>query len=824
MRKWLSKTLAVGLTFAMTAVLAACGGESDGSIGNGGKSAANAQLAKENVYTLEEFDFPKLVDMESGYINIYSTQYLDGKVYMVVETNDWTKEMENPDISLVVINEDGSGLEVTKLDTSNGEDGDGDEGTGEDSAAVPEGEDGEGEIDAGGSSDIWEYTGYGNFRISFDGKIYGTKNYNYENYGNPEQPVSESHVYVCCWDVDGSRIWETELEGLRSKEEGAEWIYISDLILAKDGGMEILLSGENMYRMSVSSDGTLSEREQLSEETSKVLATRMNSLEREDGTMLVMYSDENDWTKSYMVSYDLAADSLGEPTTMPASFTWSGYNAMTVGKNSDLVFAMTDGIYIYNQGDESATKKMDFVNSDVNISNFMGLVQLDENRFMGVYNENYGEDVKGAIFTYRDPKDIPDKSVVVLAGNWLGSELRQRVVEFNRSNDTYRIVLKEYDSYNSYDDYEAGFTKLNNDIITGSMPDILVANNLPIDNYIAKGLVADVGELIEQDPELSQVEFLQNVFDAFSVDDKLYYVVPRFSVSTMIAKTALVGDRDTWNLEDMKQVVETMGENAQPIGEMSRYDFMSTAMQYCGNDFIDVKTGKCSFNSQNFINMMEYAKTLPEEIDWDSVYGKDDYWMTQESQYRDNKTLLMRLSIGELRNLNYQLNGYFGEPVTFIGFPTESGKGSFIIANQSYVLSAKSANLEGAWEFVRYYLMDEYQNGEDWGLPVNKQSFMERAQLATQKPTYTDENGNEVEYEDTFYVNGEEIPLAPLSQEQVDQVVEFILSVDRAYYYNEKVFNIINEEIGGFFAGQRSAKDVADVIQSRAQVYVDENR
>ena len=206
------------------------------------------------------------------------------------------------------------------------------------------------------------------------------------------------------------------------------------------------------------------------------------------------------------------------------------------------------------------------------------------------------------------------------------------------------------------------------------------------------------------------------------------------------------------------------------------------------------------------------------------MYGNDNYWTSYESQYRDNRTLLMQLYIGNMSNLNYQLNGNFGEPVTYIGFPTESGKGSYISANQSFVLSAKSANLDGAWEFVRYYLTDEYQKELEWGMAVNKQVFMEQSQKALQKPTYRDENGNEIEYEDTFYINGEEIPLPPLSQEQLDQVINFVLSVDRAYYYNEDVLNIVNEEMGAFYTGQKSARDVANVIQSRAQIFVDENR
>lgn len=80
----------------------------------------------------------------------------------------------------------------------------------------------------------------------------------------------------------------------------------------------------------------------------------------------------------------------------------------------------------------------------------------------------------------------------------------------------------------------------------------------------------------------------------------------------MAAKTELVGDGSDWSMEKLKSVLAGMGENAQAIGEISRDDFMNLAMQFCGSDFIDVETGKCNFNSDDFIAMMEFAKTLPE--------------------------------------------------------------------------------------------------------------------------------------------------------------------------------------------------------------------
>ena len=184
----------------------------------------------------------------------------------------------------------------------------------------------------------------------------------------------------------------------------------------------------------------------------------------------------------------------------------------------------------------------------------------------------------------------------------------------------------------------------------------------------------------------------------------------------------------------------------------------------------------------------------------------------------------MEVYIGSLRDMNTTLNGYFGDAVNFIGFPTDSGKGSILYADSSYVLSAKSGNLDGAWQFIRYYLTDEYQESLDWGFPVVKDIFMEKAQEGTERPYYLDENGEKVEYDNYFNINGEDVILDPLTQEQVDQLVGVITSTEKQSYYNEDIQNIITEEAAAYFAGQKSASEVAQIIQSRAQIYVDENR
>ena len=471
---------------------------------------------------------------------------------------------------------------------------------------------------------------------------------------------------------------------------------------------------------------------------------------------------------------------------------------------------------------------MSYINSDVATTSMNNFLILSDDQFIGFYYENSTGATKGSLFTYVNPADIKDKKVLVLAGNYVDYSLKSRIVDYNKNNEDYRIVVKEYNSYNTSDDYTLGLKQLNNDIISGGMPDILIADtNIPMESYINKGLVANVDDLIAKDEELSKKEYLQNVWDAYRVNGKLYNVIPSFYIGTMVGKTSIFGDRTSITMDELQNIQAEVPEATALFGDtVIRDNFLYTMMSYCGSDFVDVSTGKCAFDTDNFVAMLAYAGTLPEEYGED--YWGEDYWKDYQSQFRDNRTLLANTTISSIRDLNGVINGQFGEEVSFVGFPTDSGMGSIIWnGNFNFALSAKSGNLDGAWEFVRYYLTQEYQDTiqeKEYNLPVLRSSFEASVATATEKPYYLDENGNKVEYDETYYINDEEIILPQLTQEQVDKIVSFVESVSKRAYYNEAITNIISEEAGAYFSGQKSARDVAGVIQSRVQVYVNENR
>jgi len=667
----------------------------------------------------------------------------------------------------------------------------------------------------------YEYTSIGQMVFS-DEAIYGTKNYNFEDYSDPANPIVKSEQYICCWDKKGVMQWELPVEGLQTEDS---WSYIQTLVPMEDGKIAALVTGDRVEKMLVDEKGNLLETKPITN-GAEALANGSQTLLRDDGKFTLIYwEEEGEVYSTKIATYDLATDTLEMGKAVPTVFEMSGYWALSSGGGYDVVYTDSNGVYGFNAGDTEVTQIMSFINSDMNTTSMSNVQMIDDEHLIAFYYDGVDYNLTGGLFTKVAPEDIPDKKVLVVAGNYIEQDFKNRIIDFNKSSDQYRIVVKEYHKYATQEDYDAGYKQLNNDIITGNMPDILVADlNLNLESYISKGLIAEVGKMIEQDEELSQLEYMDNVFNAHLVNDKLYYIIPSFYVRTMIAKKSIVGDRTSWSMNDLKQVMAKMPEGATALGEANKTGFIYNIMQYCGTDFVDVSTGKCNFNSQDFIEMLEFANTLPDmEEGYDEEYWQE-YYMNYATQYRDDRSLLKECYISNARDMNREINGYFGEDISYIGFPTLSGKGSVVVANQKYVLSAKSDNLEGAWEFMRYYLTEEYQNNMDYGLPVLKSAFLEKAKEATQNPYWIDENGEKQEYEDTFYINDESLVLPNMTQAQVDEFVAFVEGIDKCNYYNLDVQNIIEEEVAAYFSGQKSAQDVAGIIQSRVQIFVNENR
>ena len=201
----------------------------------------------------------------------------------------------------------------------------------------------------------------------------------------------------------------------------------------------------------------------------------------------------------------------------------------------------------------------------------------------------------------------------------------------------------------------------------------------------------------------------------------------------------------------------------------------------------------------------------------------DDFQEDTSADYRSGKSLLLRQSIGtfdEYVNLRY---GVFGTDITMTGFPSQTPGKAVIFPQLELAVNASSKEKDACWSFVRRFLLDDYQKTLEMYWPVSINALDEMANKAMEPVYYEDEFGNQVEDHIIVNIGGEDIALPRISDTEVDQMYAFLKGLESEAYFDSSVENIIVEEAAAFFEGQKSADDVAGVIQSRVQIYINEN-
>ncbi|MCR5754467.1 MAG: hypothetical protein K6G30_06620, partial [Acetatifactor sp.] len=410
-KKLFTKLMSALLVTTMTLGLTACGGK------QGGNQRQDKSLAKQNVYTLNEFELPDMGDEW----NIVGIGQSGDALKMVVQVYNWSSENSNTDLRLVSMSMDGSNVEQIKLDipgqentdesvseegdSQNGETGNGETGNGDGEMHIfTEGTTEDLDIVEGGDEPIYEgpssndYSGYNNFLIQ-DNAIYGIKYSTHEDYSDPDNYVSESKNSICKWNTQGQFEQEFEMEELNS--EGS-YVYIMKVLSKKDGGVLLLIGGDEVCKSTMDAEGNFSEKQALSKGT-EVLNNYQNMFEGKNGEILVTYYDDT-WTNMYMAEYDPETDKLGEAVQIPQSIAWNGNGEMFSGKSHDLIYSTGSGVYGYDLGDEEPVQMMSYINSDVNTSSLSNFNELNETQFVAFYYDNADGTMHGGIFTKVNPE------------------------------------------------------------------------------------------------------------------------------------------------------------------------------------------------------------------------------------------------------------------------------------------------------------------------------------------------------------------------------------------------------------------------------------
>lgn len=465
------------------------------------------------------------------------------------------------------------------------------------------------------------------------------------------------------------------------------------------------------------------------------------------------------------------------------------------------------------KSDKSREKLIDFANSG--LSEVRCIAKLADEEFVCTMGSKLYR------LSERDADDLAEIKEITLAVTFNIDSIQPMIADFNSGSNLYRVNVKNYSDGHEHtiEGFESAAHDLEMDIISGNAPDMVWLDTNETEKLASKGAFTDLYELMDSDTRFTRDAFLPNYLEAAETDGHLYSITPTFMIRTMAAKSKFV-DKENWTFDEFKSAYESRPEGMELFETANNRNAVFDRLSNSGADFIDLTTHTCSFDSQEFIDMLEFAGQFP---------GVDEYaW--EQCSCRNDTALLSDMYFSSFRDINVQKQSVFGEAITFVGAPSADGKGSVMLPSNQFAIMETSDNKEGAWEFIKLFLADECCNGDPDGIPVTENGLKKVMESALEPPFYYDElNGNKKVYMDETGMDpysNEQIKITPMTDDEQKRYEHFVRSVRRISSGNTElaISSIISEETEYYFAGEHSAKQCADVIQNRVSILLSEQQ
>lgn len=417
-----------------------------------------------------------------------------------------------------------------------------------------------------------------------------------------------------------------------------------------------------------------------------------------------------------------------------------------------------------------------------------------------------------------DASTIPQKKVLTIAGISADQNLNAAIDAFQKAHPDYRVELKTYNNEiagmrqsGEPADLTSLIQQFNTDVIAGNSADIYILDNLPYYKYIDKGILEDLGPMLEASG-LDMSRYYGNIIDACRVDGALYTLPTAFSFDMLIGKEGNLPVGDTPSTDDFFSAANSLPEGTAALAKGDAAQAFSELMKDNYTYFVDQAAKTARFGSPEFISLLNQFKALVDT----KMSGKDSEDGMPLEQVGDGSLGFTPVSFDELNELA-MIKALAGEDAKLKTMPAmEQGAYNFT-PKGLYGVNASSKNKEIAWEFIKSLLSADMQSSsmQTDGISINRaanQSMID--QLVS-----TD---GEQSIRMTIATPTKQIEVKPLTREEYDAFTANFDKLNRVSAPDQNIVNILNEELPSFFSGQKSAEDVAALIQNRVETILNE--
>lgn len=427
------------------------------------------------------------------------------------------------------------------------------------------------------------------------------------------------------------------------------------------------------------------------------------------------------------------------------------------------------------------------------------------------------------LFSYDYDPDmdaVPEKELKAYA-LYDTDEMRQSIALYQKSHPDVYINLElglegsqSADGENAVTDSDALRT-LNASIMAGKGPDLLFLDDMPVENYIEKGLLSDLSELTKND------DLLQNIVSAFqSADGKICAVPTRFTMPFFNAKSDVLSSvTDLKTLADAVEKLRAENPKVKSVtGLVFPFPLLEVLYQSCAPAWFK-EDG--SLDREKLLEFLTEAKR---------IFAADH----EENLDEEDSLSLSLASFGELAGVGLLANS------ELLALDTLSSAGGFSclmtvndkLDSYSYAplpgqarntfiptrivgVSAKSTQQEEAKKFVEFLLTNETRSQDNnSGFRINKKAL--KAELQEKKETG---GGFGLMGSDGEFFN---LELRSLTDSEIDGLFETIQGLTTPVLQGMIHETVLNEGCSCLM-GEKSPEDTVDSILKKVNLYLSES-
>lgn len=491
----------------------------------------------------------------------------------------------------------------------------------------------------------------------------------------------------------------------------------------------------------------------------------------------------------------------------------SGIYGRIILENTDgsLYVRLHDGIYAFD-GKKKLEKKLDYFDSMLLSSETENIV-IDDDKFIRIVSDEAGCEKK--IYSHTKDEKTPNKKIIEF-GRFIPSEVSSRMImEFNKENSDYYIRVKDYG-------FEDGISRFNLDVIAGNAPDIIDFSGYnKLDYFVQKGWIESLNAYIENEPEISECDFIDTYFEACSIDKNIYFVSDSFYINTLVTeKNEYISEYDCTTDELLSYIKESDNADIFPW-ESTRADIYMALFSPQILERLDYQSGSLEMESEQFERIGSVCYDLGvEKISGD--YKSPDF-NDQVQAYKEDRALFWtEVTPSEIFFLNY----IFDNNVCYAGYPEG---GSYFVPRECLCISSGSDCKDECWEFLKKFMTYEHQkkialeDGDE--IPTRKDCFDLQCERMCADAEYTDDSGNRIEpISGELNVKYAVINKEPLSEEDIDHLKKLIEHTHKCTRYDEKAIEIVMSEMDEYFNDKHDLKIAEEIIKNRLATYLSESQ